>query len=169
MKVNFAVISSIGVFLLFLCSCSPNSCQEFQQEGEARCRLLVATLQSIENREQLLLAESTLKKHFEKLIDLMIEAREFQEKLEEVPTGETLSGNSMNTLLELELRRTYMIEGGREIIERTQQEALVRLDAYERALAKKREQLTASAHKIEVNGGPKERDPHLSRFHGHRF
>jgi hypothetical protein len=131
----------IGVFFLFLCSCSPNSYEEFQQEGEAHCRLLVATLQKIENRKQLLFAEPALKKHFEGLIDLMIEAREFQEKLEDVSNESIFGENSTNTSLELELRRIYTIEGGREVIERAQQEALVRLDAYERALAKKREQL----------------------------
>lgn len=138
---NFKVASihlGYWIFLFFLCSCSPHSSQEFQQEGEGRCRQLVVTLQKIENRQQLLLAEPALKKHFEKLIDLMIEAREFQEKHEDIP-NESAEENSTTVSLELELRRIYMIEGGREIIERAQQEALVRLDAYERACAKKRE------------------------------
>lgn len=136
-----AVVSIIGMVLLFLGSCSPNSSKEFQQEGEAHCRLLVATLQKVENRKQLLLAEPALKKHFERLIDLMIQAREFQEKLEDVSNEIAFKESSTNALLERELRRIYTIEGGREVIERAQQEALVRLDAYDRTLAKKREQL----------------------------
>lgn len=127
------------IFLLLLCSCSPNSSEEFRQEGEGRCRLLVATLQKIENREQLLLAEPALKKHFERLIDLMIDAREFQEGFGDVPNENAFGESARTTSLELELRRIYTIEGGREVIERAQQEPLVRLDAYERALAKKRE------------------------------
>jgi hypothetical protein len=128
--------------LLLFCSCSPNSSEEFQREGEARCRLLVADLQKIENRQQLLIAESALKKHFEGLTDLMIEAREFQQKqLEDISTEIAWQENSAGASLENELRRIYAIEGGRELIERTQQEALVRLDAYERALIKKRERL----------------------------
>jgi hypothetical protein len=130
----------IWAFLLFF-SCSPNSSEEFQREGETRCRLLVADLQKIENREQLLLAEPILKKHFEGLIDLMIEVREFQQKrLEDISNEIPFEESSTEVSLENELRRIYAIEGGREIIERTQQEALVRLDAYERTLAKKREQ-----------------------------
>ncbi|MGC1878214.1 MAG: hypothetical protein WA347_08340 [Rhabdochlamydiaceae bacterium] len=129
---------ALSIFLL-LCGCSPNSSEEFQQEGKTRCRLLVTDLQKIENREQLLLAESKLKKHFEALIDLMIEACEFQQKkLEDVSSEAVFAESGADALLEDQLRRIYAIEGGREVIERTQQEALVRLDAYERILAKKR-------------------------------
>ncbi len=127
------------VALFLLCGCSPNSPEEFQQEGEACCRLLITDLQKIENREQLLLAAPVLKKHFEGLIDLMIEAREFQQKKGARDALE--SENSTDLILENELRRIYTIEGGREVIERAQQEALVRLDAYERGLAKKRDRL----------------------------
>jgi hypothetical protein len=128
----------IWIFLL-LCSCSPNSSEEFQQEGETRCRSLVNDLQKVENCEQLLLIEPKLKRHFEALIDLMIEAREFQQR--KLSNDVAFKQNTADESLENELRRIYAIEGGREVVERTQQEALVRLDAYERTLAKKREQL----------------------------
>jgi hypothetical protein len=127
--------------LLLLCSCSPNSSEEFQREGETHCSMLAADLQKIENREQLLLAEPVLKKHFERLIDLMIEAKQFQQKrFEDIPTEIPCEENAAEASLENELRRIYAIEGGREIVERAQQEALVRLDAFERALEKKRAQ-----------------------------
>lgn len=129
-------------FLLFLCSCSPNSSTEFRKEGEARCRSLIQDLGKIENREQLLSMELNLKKHFESLVNLMIQAREFQQKhLDDLETENTFEEESADIRLEEELRRIYGIEGGREIIERCQHEALFRLDAYERALTKKREQL----------------------------
>lgn len=81
-----------------------------------------------------------LKKHFEELVDLMILARDFQENHpdEVMPL---LAENTISNLLEQELRRIYMIEGGREIIENAQQEALVRLDAFERACIKKRQSM----------------------------
>jgi hypothetical protein len=130
----------VGFFLL-LCSCSPNSSQEFHREGKARCRMLVLDLRKIENREQLLRSEAQLKKHFESLITLMIEAREFQQKhLDEVGGEGAFESDSAGVALEEELRRIYLIEGGREIIEKAQHEALIRLDAYERALVKRREQ-----------------------------
>jgi hypothetical protein len=128
--------------LLLLCSCSPNSSEEFQREGQARCRSLVLELQKIENREQLLRLEPVLKNHFESLISLMIEAREFQQKkLDDLSTEIAYEENTVETALEEELRRIYAIEGAREVIEHAQHEALVRLDAYERTLAKKNEQL----------------------------
>jgi hypothetical protein len=144
-KLYRARLSCVNVIwaIVFLCSCSPNSSEEFQREGEARCRLLIADLQKIENREQLLFVEPVLKRHFEGLIDLMIEVREFQQKrLEDISTEIPSEENTTEAFLENELRRIYAIEGGREIIERAQQEALVRLDAYECALAKKRERKT---------------------------
>ncbi len=129
-----------GVFLL-LYSCSPNSSEEFYREGKTRCQVLVASLKKIENREQLLRSEPILKKQFESLVNLMIEAREFQQEHLDNDEGEYLfPERSGDDQLEEELRRIYSIEGGREIIERTQQEALVRLDAYERSLVKKRAQ-----------------------------
>jgi hypothetical protein len=134
-------LAPILCFFLLLSSCSPNSSKEFQKEGETHCRSLVLELQKIENREQLLSVESKLKKQFNHLIDLMIEAREFQQKRfeEEIYDEPVFEANSFEDELEKQLRRIYAIEGGREVIERTQQEALVRLDAYERTLAKKRE------------------------------
>lgn len=130
------------VFLLLCCSCSPHSSAEFQREGEARCKSLLKDLQKIENREQLVRAESLLKKHFESLIDLMIEAREFQQKHPDDSLAEALleEEEGVDASLEKELRRIYTIEGGREVIEKAQHEALVRLDAFERGVAKKKVQ-----------------------------
>lgn len=124
------------LLLLFLFGCSPNSSEDFQHEGASLCRALVSDLQHIENREQLLRAEPQLKKRFEDLIDLMIQAREFQQK--HLDEGDSVyQEDQVDALLEDELRRVYTIEGARELIERTQQEALIRLDAYERTLSKK--------------------------------
>ena len=137
MKINFLKLA-FGLTLL-MAGCAPNSTEEFHREGEARCRQLVQDLEKIENREQLLRMEPQLKKHFASLVRLMIDAREFQQKhLEgispELSAGEDVGDDSLQT----ELRRIYTIEGAREVIERSQQEALVRLDAYERTLSKKR-------------------------------
>lgn len=128
----------VALFILF-CGCSPNSSMEFQREGEARCKAFLLDLAKIENREQLLMLEPQLKKHFESLISLMIDAREFQLKHpDDVVMESSYDGRGPDILLEEELRRIYLIEGGREVVERAQHEALFRLDAYERTLAKKR-------------------------------
>lgn len=119
--------------------CSPNSLEDFHCEGEARCRVLVKELQKIRSREQLASSAPMLKKHFEDLVLLMIQAREYQETHCEEDSAALVSENEVSTVLEEELRRIYAIEGGREVIERAQQEALVRLDAFERSWLRKKQ------------------------------
>ena len=109
-------------------------------EGESRCKALVEELRKIDNREQLARAQPLLKKYFEDFVTLMIRAREFQEKHFDINNELSIaSESSISSQLEEQLRRIYALEGGRELIERAQQEALVRLDAFERARTKKRE------------------------------
>jgi hypothetical protein len=122
--------------LLLLTSCSPNSLEEFRREGESQCRALVLTLQSIETNEQLIRFEPILKNHFNKLVNLMIEARLYQVENPDYEALE-LSKNGVNDLLKEELRRIYTLEGGREIVERAQHEALIHLDAAERSIIKR--------------------------------
>ncbi len=130
------------VLLLLLCSCSPNSSTDFQKEGEARCSMLVEELKKISNREQLLQAQEPLKKHFEALIDLMITAIEFQNNhLDDIVLEPAFDEQAAEIVLEEELRRIYTIEGGREVIERAEQEALVRFDSHKRTLAKKNQKV----------------------------
>ena len=133
-------ILAAGVLLMdLLCGCSPSSLEDFHYEGESRCKALVHDLQKIQNREELTRAIPKLKKTFEELVTLMIHAREFQEN--HPADNEVAFENTFSSLLEEELRRIYAMEGGREIIEHAQQEALVRLDAFEKACTKKRQAL----------------------------
>lgn len=128
-----------GLLILGLCSCSPSSMEDYQREGEALTRVLISDLQKIQTQEQLLKSEPLLKKHFESYVTLMIQAREYQQKHREDVVAETSFEHAESDALKAELRRIYAIEGGRESVERTQQEALVRLDAYERNLIKQKE------------------------------
>jgi hypothetical protein len=128
------------IFLLFT-ACSPNSMEDFQYEGEAICRDLTQELKKIQTREELAKAVPKLKGKFEALVDLMIEARQFQEIAEEEWTP--LATESNDALL-VELKRIYKLEAGRETIEKAQSEALLRLDAFERSLQKNRGRLQNS-------------------------
>lgn len=67
----------------------------------------------------------------------MIEAREFQYSHPDDTTSEIVSCE----ILEKQLRRIYLIEGGRETVEKAQREALIRLDTFERSLIQKKEKL----------------------------
>ena len=115
---------------LILYGCSPSSLEDFQREGEALSRTVIEHLESIESHEELLRAEPTLKKDFEAYVDLIKQAREYQAMHSDEVVSDASIDFSVSDELKQQLRRIYAIEGGREIIERAQQEALVRLDAY---------------------------------------
>jgi DNA gyrase/topoisomerase IV subunit A len=115
---------------IFLCGCSPSSMEEYQREGEALCRSFTQDLQKIENREDLLKALPKIKQHYEEIADLIIEAQNFKKE----HSGEAIDPwNSSDMLasetLMLELKRIYRMEGGKELMENAQREALFRLDA----------------------------------------
>lgn len=118
--------------LIPLYACSPSSLEDYQREGEALTRSLIQELQQIETPEQLIKSEQSLKKHFEAYVALMIQAKDYQKKHSEEIAPEMSSDCAVSGQLKEELRRIYAMEGGRELVERAQQEALVRLDAYER-------------------------------------
>jgi hypothetical protein len=130
----------IWTFFLLLSGCSPNSLEDYQYEGEALCRVLVRDLRKIRSREQLLKAEPQLKKRFDQVVDLMIEARQFQQRhSEENGIDPTAYDHPYSEQLLEELKRIYSLEGGRKSIERVQREALIRLDAFERSLVKEKQ------------------------------
>lgn len=131
-----------GIFLnlfciFFLCGCSPSSTEDFRKEGEAQVKKLTYELRKINSREDLTKAVPLLKKKFNELIDLMIQARQFQEMHNDndLPATDQLASE----MLCEELKRIYRLEGGREVIEKVQREPLIRFDAFEKKLAKQRE------------------------------
>lgn len=126
--------------VLLLTACAPNSLEDFQQEGQARCHKLTAQLKKIETRDQLSKAAAQLQKRFEDLVDLMIEARRYQIAHPQEETPEILDYQSeSNAELVAELKRIYRLEGARDLVEKTQHEALIRLDAFERTVSKQKE------------------------------
>lgn len=129
-------------FLLVFCSCSPGSLEDYQYEGEAFARSLVKELKKIQTNEDLKGAEPLLKKKFNALVDLMIEAKEFQRKHPQEEEVDVMHYNHPHSeaLLE-ELKRVYLIEGGREMVEKTQREALIRLDGYLHSLQKEKQKI----------------------------
>ncbi len=134
-------ILSILVCLL-LGSCSPSSFEDFQTEGEALSRKITLDLQKVKTTEQLVDSAPVLKKRFYSLVDLMIQARKYQEAHpEEWADERLLAERSFNELMVIELERVHKLERGRDIIEKVQRDALHRLDAFERDLKKRREKL----------------------------
>lgn len=140
LALDFGVLQRVCslILLIGLYGCSPSSSEDFQREGEALTRTLIKHLEAIETQEDLLRAEPALKKDFEAYVDLISQAREQQLRRADEIVVDASSDFSVSGELKEAMRRIYAMEGGREIIERAQQEALVRLDAYERAQTKQR-------------------------------
>jgi hypothetical protein len=123
-----------------LVGCSPGSLNEYRHEGESTCRDIIGDLQSIETREDLASLEPILKRNFEKLVSVIISARQFQiNNPEEALALPVLLESDVSNLLKEELERVYRIEGGKEIVERAQREAMLRLDGFEKIRGKQKE------------------------------
>jgi hypothetical protein len=106
-------------FLALLTACSPSSLSDVRLEGEAETKRLSEELKSIETIEDLTKASPKLKKRFNKIADLLIEARQFPD----VPSEPSLASEELFA----ELARIYEIPGGREALEKTQAEAILKL------------------------------------------
>ncbi len=126
------------LFFLFtafvVCGCQPTTLEDFQCEGSSVMRFLLQDLRKIEDREDLSRMEPILKKDFEKLVELIIQARVFQQRNPEVESPFQNINATLNLSLIEELKRIYDIEGGRECVERSQREAMLRLDAKEKMI-----------------------------------
>lgn len=107
------------LLLIFLFGCAPSNLSDLRYEGEAQTKRLASELRQIENKEDLQKAIPKLKKRFNALADLLIEAREF-------PQEETPPSFASEQLF-AELARLYEMPGGRELIESAQIEAVLRL------------------------------------------
>jgi hypothetical protein len=122
------------ICLLFSFGCSPGSLDDYQKEGESVCRTLTNELKDIETRDDLVKALPKLKKRFHHLVDVVIEARTFQEGHPEEKNDLSFDSHQASEALKSELKRIYQIEGGRELVENAQREALIRLDTFEKEL-----------------------------------
>ena len=126
-------------FFIFLCllfvmsSCGPRSLDDFQEEAEGIIRSLIQDLRAIHTREQLLAATGRLQKQFDRLVSVMIAAEEFRFFHPELEKEENIRpSHELSDLLRVELNRIYRLEGGRTLIEKCQEKALYRLDAFEK-------------------------------------
>jgi hypothetical protein len=114
--------------LLLLVGCGSRSLEDFREEGEQTTRSLVAELRQIHTRQELINASPKLKPLFNKLAVTMIAAREFQRTY---PDQERLDlhdrDHGLSDQLRSELNRLYQLDGGREIIEKCEEDALKKL------------------------------------------
>lgn len=124
---------------LLLTSCGSNSLEDFREEGEGITRSLIEELKEIRTREDLMQAIPRLEHLFDNLVDTIIAAEDYKEKNSRADSLElTKENHELSDQLRIELNRIYSLEGGRQVIEKCQEQALHRLDAFEKRLAKQK-------------------------------
>lgn len=119
--------------LLITVSCSSKSLDDFRQEGKAISENITSELRHVHTREDLVAIQMKLRRLFDELVDTIIEAKEFQQThpITELSEQE-LADTSVSDELRAEMNRVYQIEGVRQLVEKCQEPALNRLDAYEK-------------------------------------
>ncbi|MEC7839471.1 MAG: hypothetical protein VX777_05490 [Chlamydiota bacterium] len=128
------------VFLLS--SCSSSSPDTYRDEGRSINKSIVKQLQKIHSRSDLIDASTELEGLFNKLVDVMIQSRKYQESgslAETLPLSK--NDHLLSDKLREELNRIYRIPGAKKLIEKSQQSALTRLDIYEQQLNKRKTQV----------------------------
>ncbi len=68
-----------SVALIFFVGCSPSSLKDYHKEGESLMKKLALDLENIHTREELSKSFPELKKRFESVVDLIIEAKLYKE------------------------------------------------------------------------------------------
>lgn len=122
-------------FILFITllsvACQRSSLEDFKDEGQSVVKSIVDITKHIQSREMLLDSSRQLQHLFEELVDVMIAAQEYRYRH---PNAEKNSFSEdergVNDHLRAEINRLCRIDGGQEIIEKCQEKALNRLDAY---------------------------------------
>jgi len=121
------------IFGSLLSSCGSRSLEDYREEAEEVTHSLIIQLDQIHTRDQLLARSAKLKRLFNDLVSVIIASQEYRQKqfARGVPP---LSENNhlLSDQLYEELNRIYAIDGCRAIIEKCQEEALNRLDAFEK-------------------------------------
>ena len=119
---------TVGLIFFSLASCSSPSFEDFREEGLGVTRAITSELRQIRSRDDLLLHTYQLQIQFSALVDLMIRAQEFKNQH---PEAEIDSLDEKDRIaadeLRIELNRILNMEGGREVIEKTQSQAFQKL------------------------------------------
>jgi hypothetical protein len=134
------VLAPLFFALTLLCqSCLTHSIEDYREDGEGIVRALIHELQQIHSRDELVSASTKIKRLFLDLVNVIIAAQEYREHHPSSEFPELSKENHLSSdQLRSELNRIYRLEGGRELIEKYQEPALHRLDAYEKKLSKKK-------------------------------
>jgi len=117
--------------LLVVVSCAPaQSLDDYHDKGQGICRDMIAELQQIRTRDDLLLHTLQLETLFNSLVLITVQAQEFKTTHPDDSLSERLKNeHAVSDQLCSELNRVMKIEGGREVIIKAQEKALNHLDS----------------------------------------
>ena len=111
-------------YSFFLASCQ-SSYENYREKGQHLVHELILELRQIHSRDQLLAAQISLKKIYSSLAALIIEAELYRRKYPDEELLEFVFEERIySEQLRKELNRLYEIEGGRECMEKCQEQAL---------------------------------------------
>jgi hypothetical protein len=117
--------------MVMIMGCASQSLEDYREEGEGIARQITYELRHIRSRDDLLVHSAKLHQLFNALVDVMIHAQEFKDRY---PQAEFMTFDKkeqpISDQLRIELNRVLHLEGGREVIEKAQEEALNRLDRF---------------------------------------
>lgn len=120
-----------------LSSCRGPSPEYYQEKGRQITAELIEQVRHIETIEELIQRDACLTALYNELVDLIIEAKTYQRKHHK--TWEPDEESSLiSDELQFELMRLYKIPGAKQLMEKYQLPALIRLDAFEKKEQKRR-------------------------------
>lgn len=125
-RVFYIVVLAFSLSLSI--SCSGPSIDDFRYEGDEITRALIIELKRIRTSDDLLSHFQALQHHFNALADVMIRAQAFELSHPDASPATHRQEGELAEQLRFELNRVLRLEGGRQVIERAQEEALSRLD-----------------------------------------
>ncbi len=110
------------LLLLVLSACAPSSPADFRQAGDAWAKGFAADLRDIESRDDLERAIPRIKRHYNRLAELVGEVAEWERAHPgvKVPFEPTQGGDA----LFIELARVRELPGGKEILEDCEGESI---------------------------------------------
>ena len=128
---------SLNCFLLFaffffsFSSCASNASEHFQEKSRNKTMELIRELQGVECLDDIIQRSSRFKTLYLDLVDVCVEVQKYQKKQE---TSWELEAEdfTLSDELRFEFVRIYKILGAKELMEKYQMPALVRLDAFEK-------------------------------------
>lgn len=111
------------VLLLLLSGCSPSSLSEWRVEGVSIVRDLVEDFEKVQSLKDLESKKYTLKKKYNKLVSIMLEAEKY-----EIEEGSFQVESFYSDALRAQYLRIYEIEGAKELLYEIQKDSLHKLD-----------------------------------------